>query len=218
MTTIIQMEKTCAVCGAVSTQCEAQSANSQGDPDLDLRPSEMLRGTMGMWVQQCPNCGYCNADLELETSVSFDYLASREYQSLFPEIDPSSLAARFLYQVKIADLDGHVDNIPYLYMYAAWDCDDMENLPGAVRCRLAALDAFDEFADSLTQSPNNVTCLKVDLFRRCGRFSDAISTAESLLKLPVTTIMSRILAFQIERSKAMDMAAYQVCDAIKMDR
>ena len=49
-TTLEEVEKVCAVCGAKSTQVVVMSTNRLGSTDLDLRPPEMMSSTMRYWV------------------------------------------------------------------------------------------------------------------------------------------------------------------------
>ncbi|MBU06018.1 MAG: hypothetical protein CL877_08750 [Dehalococcoidales bacterium] len=53
MTTIRDEEQICAMCGAKSTHRGIMSTNAFGSPDLDLRPPEMERSTMGSILRGC---------------------------------------------------------------------------------------------------------------------------------------------------------------------
>ena len=57
MTTMFRATHKCAVCGEMETYYEIGSTNSFGSPDLDLRPPQMQRGTMGEWIQK-ERCGF----------------------------------------------------------------------------------------------------------------------------------------------------------------
>jgi hypothetical protein len=46
----------CAVCGNKSVTDGLMSTNTIGPPDLDMRPAEMQRSTMGYWVDNCEKC------------------------------------------------------------------------------------------------------------------------------------------------------------------
>ena len=65
MTTIGEVERTCALCGKTSEQMTLGSTNAMGAPDLDLRPSEMQRSTMYLWIEHCVHCGYTNERIDL---------------------------------------------------------------------------------------------------------------------------------------------------------
>ncbi len=53
MITIRDEEQICAMCGAKSTHRGIMSTNAFGSPDLDLRPPEMERSTMGSILRGC---------------------------------------------------------------------------------------------------------------------------------------------------------------------
>ena len=63
MTTMFRQKYKCAVCGTEKEFYGIASTNSFGSPDLDLRPPEMQRSTMGQWIQQCPKCGYVSGSI-----------------------------------------------------------------------------------------------------------------------------------------------------------
>ena len=56
MSTMCDFPRICAVCGAMHEYRILTSTNAFGSPDLDLRPPMMKRGTMHLWVQECPSC------------------------------------------------------------------------------------------------------------------------------------------------------------------
>ncbi len=53
MTTIIEIDVTCAVCGMKQTVQEMGSTSSFGAMDLDTRPPELRRSTMHFWRHEC---------------------------------------------------------------------------------------------------------------------------------------------------------------------
>ena len=70
----------CAICKAVNEYSVITSTNTfGGGPDLDLRPAEMQRSTMGAWVQVCPNCGYVSANISDKHHVTKTWLQSENY-------------------------------------------------------------------------------------------------------------------------------------------
>ena len=81
MTQIHEIEEECSVCGENSEQLVLISTNSWGYPDLDLRPPEMQRSTMNVWIQECPHCGYVAGKLTDELQIPKEFLKSDEYNS-----------------------------------------------------------------------------------------------------------------------------------------
>ena len=82
MTKIELQKSTCAICGSTNEYHVICSTNTMGPPDLDLRPAEMHRSTMPMWVQWCPDCGYCAGDITRETPGAADIMKSDAYQQI----------------------------------------------------------------------------------------------------------------------------------------
>lgn len=96
MTTFGREPKMCAVCGDHVDVKVLTSSNEMGPRDLDCRPAEMLRSTMGTWVQECPGCGYCSGDVSEALSHAGALVRSDHYQAL-REVGPfPPLAAQFL--------------------------------------------------------------------------------------------------------------------------
>jgi endogenous inhibitor of DNA gyrase (YacG/DUF329 family) len=73
----------CSVCGQDSEQGIIMSTNSFGSMDLDMRPPEMERSSMDLWLQECPHCGYVANSLE--TPIGFalgrEYLSTSDYNN-----------------------------------------------------------------------------------------------------------------------------------------
>ena len=82
MSSIIDIERKCWVCGEMSEQAGLASTNRFGSPDLDLRPPEMERSTMEWWLEECPHCGYVANDLSEKTDITKDWLKNNQYSSM----------------------------------------------------------------------------------------------------------------------------------------
>ena len=217
-TTLFPATVKCAVCGHESVHEVIGSTNTfGGSPDLDLRPPEMARSTMPYWVQRCPECGYCNDSLKEKTSVDKEYLSSKEYKTLFANIQEDSLAASFIRQARIAEKDKSYQGAMLSYLHAAWCCDDSGNSEGAKQCRLLSLKVLDaNFKDIVKSSDEDtITCMKADMLRRAGKFEEAQATAEKRLLEAKQPVIKQILTFQIEKCKAKDAKVYRVAEAVK---
>ena len=82
MSKISIMERKCSVCGATNEFRVLLSTNTfGGGPDLDLRPAEMKRSTMPVWVQECPECGFISGDVTDLSTVTREWLQSEQYIS-----------------------------------------------------------------------------------------------------------------------------------------
>ena len=133
----------CAVCGSEHTYHVLGSTNQFGPSDLDLRPPEMMRSTMHLWVQQCPDCGYVARDVSEPAVISRDYLLSEDYLTCECNDFLSPLAERFYRRYLIALREGNRKIAFSAILQAAWACDDAGDEENAVFCRRLALDLAD---------------------------------------------------------------------------
>ena len=81
MSTIVSEKYKCAMCGSTNEYNELASTNTFGSPDLDLRPAEMRRSTMPLWVQECPECGYVSKKVSDPSHVTREWLEFERYQT-----------------------------------------------------------------------------------------------------------------------------------------
>ena len=212
MSTVFRTKQRCAVCGEVNEYAVLGSTNAFGSPDLDLRPPEMQRSTMYLWVRECPGCGYVAEDVEEETTVGADFLQTPEYRSCGGIGFGSSLAARFC-RAHLIDLQvGRIPEAFHALLHAAWACDDAGEEENAVRCRTLALDLVTALIDRKEDDLETLHLMKADLLRRTGRFAELKARYEGFTfgeELP-----DRILAFQLARAEAGDTACHRIADAV----
>ena len=126
----------CAVCGTQSKQAALRSASAFDEPDLDFRPSEMLRSTMKMWLMRCPHCGYVSEDIRKRAR-----LKHRELLALYARADDSlpALAHEFHQCALHCERVRNTHNAIRAYLCAAWACDDAGDEMGAKRMRTACI-------------------------------------------------------------------------------
>ena len=96
VTTIIEEEVTCAVCGMTQTVQEMGSTSSFGAMDLDTRPPELRRSTMDLWVHECGECGYVAPELETAMDGAGRIVASADYRAELKSADRVRLANRMV--------------------------------------------------------------------------------------------------------------------------
>lgn len=63
MTTLRLKSVRCIVCGWRGEKSMIMSTSSFGPPGLDLRPAPPHGASVGLWVMDCPQCGYCAPDI-----------------------------------------------------------------------------------------------------------------------------------------------------------
>ena len=210
MSTFRKMKQRCGVCGKSNEYNVMMSTNSFGSSDLDLRPPGMRRYTMNCWVQECPDCGYVSSCIEDKPRFSMELLSSDKYVTC-GGMAMNGQASKF-YRAHLIDMEkGDLNSASYHILCAAWACDDGRDTVNAANCRSIFLEIFEKLRET---EPMNSTKMvqRADIMRRVGLYEKVIEEYspddfdEDILK--------KIVAFQIERSKARDGRCYTISDAI----
>ena len=209
----------------METYYEIGSTNSFGSPDLDLRPPQMQRGTMGEWVQQCPACGYVSGKIDNDPGkVTKKWLKSKAYTHSDGIDFRSGLADQFYKFYKISILNDNTEKAFFALLHAAWACDDCEDTANAVRCRSMAVPLLNQVTEELTSGQgdpeeddsdkkDNLLLIKADLLRRSGQFETLLSEYAS--RHFENEIMNKVLAFQLAKASEKDTACYTVQYAVE---
>ena len=210
MTTIHLEDVVCSNCGAQSRHPVLGSTNQFGFPDLDLRPPEMQRSTMGAWLQECPACGLVTPSLDDKSIDDQVALKSSEYLLVRNDCSLPPLARRFMCGAIISEARRE----PYVafqrMLCAAWVADDANLSELARACRLKAA-AYLERQSGL-HLPQKAQLL--DVLRRAGAWDTAETLAAELAAGGLDERMARIVAFQVTLIGRRDGSRYTVKDAI----
>lgn len=213
MTTLFNETVTCKVCGTANEIASLGSTNAFGSPDLDLRPPEMQRSTMGFWVNECKGCGYVAADLSEDIGVTEQMVidANRVIRKEFRSAP--SLARQFLQASRWASSEyGRAMQL----LHAAWAFDDAKQADNATLARMQSagfLKAVIPGEESDDQSSLRV--MLTDILRRSGEYLAAIKTANELLEDSTTDdTLRKVAAFQLGKCNAKDDSCYTVADAV----
>ena len=97
MSRIISITKKCVLCDREYEYRELASTNAFGACDLDLRPPEMKRSTMPLWVEECPFCGYISSDVSklpvdaTEIRKVIDFISKESFQRAEEKVFESEL-------------------------------------------------------------------------------------------------------------------------------
>ena len=212
MTTMYQDTVKCYVCGKESKQTVLGSTNSFGSSDLDLRPPEMMRGTMEYWAHECPYCGYIAKNIDLGTVVTEVWLARVEFINANNIEFKSELAKRCYKEYLINLEDENIYKAFAVILNAAWACDDAQDIGNAVLCRNLALDLIDELIEK-EDDPSTLMLQKIDLLRRSNQFNKALGEFSGISM--DKDLLQDILDFQLEKVKKHDNACYTVEDVKK---
>lgn len=210
----MRLTRICAVCGNESEQVGLASTNTfGGTPDLDLRPPEMMRSTMAMWLQECPHCGYIAPDLKDEPAVTKEFLQSESYTSCDGLNFTNHLTERFYRYHLINIAAGDNEGAYAAALRAAWCCDDYRDKENAKHCRLLALEHLEKVIQK-GSVPDELFLVKSDLLRRSGQFERVGAELEG--KNFPNDILKAIAAFEIEKANQGDTSCYRVQD-VKTD-
>ena len=208
MTIIRNFDQKCPVCGKLSSQPVLSSTNAMDYPDLDLRPAEMQRSTMSIWVLECPHCGYVSGNFKNETQITDDFLKSDSYQTCDGIEFIGKLSKRFYRAYLIAKESEDSVKCFFNLIHCAWDCDD-KNDPNATRIRKLAIEQFDNL-DYDESERKNYLAIKADLLRRSGEF-DRLVEEFSDIRIG-EEIYDDIIQFQIMKALKKDTECYTVGD------
>lgn len=220
MTTLYLEKKKCAVCGKKVKYTAVSSTNAYEWPDLDMRPSEMDRSTMRLWVHTCPSCGYSASDLSKRVERLSEVVRSDSYQQQLNNPEFPGLANAFLCSSLIWEHTGNYSRAGWYSIYAAWACDDADNDGGAKKCRIRALSLLQkakETGQSFAKHVGVEEAIAVDLLRRSGQFELALKACDGLKKTS-ERIISDILRFQKILISKPDIARHTVAEAIGEDK
>ena len=212
MSTFRKQSCKCAICDNESEVTVLTSTNSFGSPDLDLRPAEMKRSTMWLWVQKCPYCGYVHSMISSPLSVTKEFLSSEEYLSCEGIQFKRELADIFYKHYMVLMHCGRSYDAYSALLHAAWACDDANDKENASLLRSKMVDLFDTLPVSWKKNINWLAQL-ADVMRRCGKFDELIERFADFNSND--DIVNQVVAFQIELAQNKDTGVYRVSDAVK---
>ena len=196
---------TCAVCGHTFEGRILTSTNSMGLPDLDLRPAEMARSTLGMEITVCPNCHYVAHDIAdpvSEETKNF-VLSDAAFQT---DCWAYSVQA-YRNLMRIAVLEERFHDAFSAYLKAAWIEEGRDRLqPSPIRQEV--LQFFLEHEKELEFDDDTRLCMKADLLRRTGHFKEVIELTESANTSNEQTDL--IMHYQKHLSENKDVRCYTI--------
>lgn len=175
------------------------SSNTRGSPDLDTRPSEMLRSTMRAWVQRCPACGYCSRNAAEFDDQFRPVMDGSAYRSQLADARYPELASTFVCAAMLAEVIGRRDQAGWGYLHAAWTLDDANKDELARLCRDKAADMFQALlaeGHSFAAEPGASEAIVIDCLRRAGRGPEALLLIERALAQSFDENIRKILEKQ----------------------
>jgi hypothetical protein len=221
-TTVVTETVTCRACGATSEQEKLAGTTSFGWPDLDLRPPEMRRSTMRVWLQDCPSCGFVAADLSKASEAEKDAirgpLAEGNWTGLVSRRGgPDALANRFERRAFIDREQNRPGLAGYRMLCAAWDAEDRGD-PQASEYRAMAAEFLGAAlaVDPDAKEATDWTIQLVETLRRLGSFDKAEEYADRLIGNASAKI-DAIGRFQLRMILELDTNRYTMGDALEDD-
>lgn len=201
-------ETVCSVCGTKSEHTVITKTESNGVPDIDLRPSDPHRSSMEYWVMECPECRYCNGSLETPTEFDRSYLESREYKELGGIETENEIVSRFVRKALVNIKNRNYTEALQSYLYAAWVFDDEGNDEKAKECRNEALSIMEN--SKVSDGNESIYLLRADLLRRTGQFEKVISDyGERFFESPLMLLISQ---YSVKLAKNGDSSAHKMSE------
>ena len=213
MSTKIDRTVTCGVCETTSTMLVLLSSSLFGVPDLDNRPPPMARFDNDMYVQCCPNCGYCAENLQAPAPRNARFVvASQRYKEVLGSDPPPAAYRQFLCAAKIVEASGDWFNATWYAARAAWSCDDKGARDAAAACRLNAVTLGRRALESGQPlvPENGSRLILADFLRRAGQFEEALDECHRALADLRDSMLGRFVEFEIRLARARDMEAHSV--------
>lgn len=219
MSLVFSSNVTCGNCGHTFEIGDYVSTNSFGEVDLDTRPAPDYRYTMNeILVTCCPKCNFCYQDI---TQYSKDFKKVMESKDYLHYVNHSSLpskAIEFLCKSLILEYENKFVEAGWESLHAAWNCDDEYSNTESIMCRKRAISLF-LFANynkmKVFKDDNELTIFLIDLYRRCGSFSQALKLCNDILpQAELKSQTSNIATFQLHLINKQDTKCYVVKDAI----
>lgn len=207
----------CAICGRTSEQIAIGSLVSLGEPDLDLRPAEMLRSAIAYEAQQCPTCGYRTRDISLALPDAEETLASSAYWAQTADPDYPDLANDFLCQALLEEAGGLHAQATWSTLQAAWACDDAGAQAAALACRHTALERLDlavAAGQPLGDTPVVDDLLLVDLLRRTDQRDAASDACDEALARQDDEVIAAVFTYQRTLCEAGDTGCHTIDEAL----
>lgn len=176
-----EIDVRCAVCGALQRTVELTSTGSFGPPDLDLRPNGPARWALPFHVQRCDACGYAARSIGSAPRQAGEVVRSVVYRDVLERSKLPGLARSYFCAALVAEAAGEYEASGWAFLSAAWDCDDRDLAGRARTCRERAAEMFSRGLERgrLELSPSVALTLVAELWRRAGRFDEALASCEA---------------------------------------
>jgi len=218
VTTIFEQKVTCAICGNEQTVTELGSTSAFGSMDLDTRPPDLQRSTIGMWVHECKTCGFVSGELGESRPTDAGTVATSAYRAALATRDHHHSANRFVCRSMLDEAVGDLVSAGWRRLHAAWVCDDQQDVEAARLLRSEAVTLFERARAAGAVAMKSVVggdeLLLADLSRRSSEFERGVQYCEAGLRHgELTPFVSELLRFERQFCEARDTACHTVGEA-----
>ena len=207
----------CGACGRVFSHTGISSTNIMGSCDLDTRPPEMARSTLFAQVQRCPSCGYCAGEAKEFDERYRAVIEGEAYQRQLRAAHCPELASSFICAGLLRESVSEHRQAGWLFLSAAWVCDDNQHTELARHWRSRAADQFIAAiaqGESLGEQAGASETLVVDCLRRAGRFGKALELIGYAERGECDPKLRKILAYQRVLLERGDTACHTAAEAL----
>jgi hypothetical protein len=201
----VSQARVCGACGAPVPR-PFRMPQPEIAPDLDMRPGEPARSTLGDWIQICRTCGAAAPDLARLPPAAAAVTASPAYRALTSEGIEETLP--FRRWALISAETGDAANAAEALLQAAWAADDAAAMTEAAELRVRVADAW--FGIDRPET----ALRRLDVLRRAGRFEDAAALAASLAAQSLDETAAAVLRFQQSRIEQRDVGRHLISRAL----
>jgi hypothetical protein len=201
----------CGVCGTESRQPGFRPGPPEQAPDLDLRPGEPLRSTMGRWLQHCPHCGYSAPDISRAHPAAAQAVGAAPFRALMADTTHPPLARHFLGWAHVLEESGALHAAAEATLQAAWVADDAARPDLARAWRLEAVALWRSGPPLDAEQSVRV----IDALRRAEAWDDAAGAVVSLQAEALPEAVTQVLALEQRLIEAGDSGRHTLASAIR---
>ncbi len=212
MTTLAPQTVKCALCGQKTEIVAVASTNEFGSCDLDLRPPPMARDTLKHQVFRCSNCGFSSSDLTKSKKGDEASISCPEYLSII-EGDLPEVAKTFCCAAIIASRRNDLEPACFLWLGAAWVCDDQGDNENACHLRshaAVALQGMLDVSKGNAEADDTTRLVLIDVLRRTRRFTEAAALCQKMCEQESGDFTAQLAAYQLSLVEAEDDQAHRV--------
>ncbi len=179
MTTMNEIDVRCAVCGLLGRKAVLTSTSSFGPPDLDLRPQGPARWALEFEVQRCDGCGYCAGSIGQAPVGARETVESVVYREVLERSKLPRLPRSLFCAALVSEAAEESEQAAWQFLKAAWACDDKRARAQARICRERSAEMFARALETGEGEAAQavVLTLSADVWRRAGRFDEAVVAA-----------------------------------------